>query len=256
MNFHNTMKRISIWILRILFYFLIYLFISIILDRPAFPKPWKIVENLFTIVLPGFLHHLPATLFRWFIVFFAGSILGFFMGILIGYFKKIHEIVKFEIDFFRSLPATVLIVFLLAAFGDGHLQRSLPVLYITFFTVLFYVAKHMLILNRRRIQHLLDLGASRIFVLRHCVYYELLPVIMVAIRQAISLSFLVAISVELIVGSFGNIGLGTLLYDWKFNCEYAAIIGGLLVIGTIGFLLNIMMLKLQNKLLPWTKVES
>jgi NitT/TauT family transport system permease protein len=253
--FHNA-RKIGIWTLRIPIYGLAYYLAHAALNRPAFPGVGRILNAIVRDVLPGFAVHLPATIIRWFLVYVLGLALGLLGGVLIGYFRRLHEAVKFEVDFFRSLPATVLVVFILAAFGDGHIQRSLPAFYITFFTVLFYVAKHMAMLKRTRIEHLVDLGASRAFILRHCVYYELLPVIMVASRQAISLSFLVAISVELIVGSYGNVGLGKLLYDWKFYTNYSDIIGGLIVIGGIGYALNLAMLKLHRKMVPWHNIET
>jgi len=255
-SLRKARKIVIITISKIVLYTLVYHLASKALDRPAFPDAWEILHVMINKVLPGFIVHLPATLIRWFAVYMVGLMLGLLGGILIGYFKRIHKTVEFEIDFLRSLPATVLVVFILAAFSDGHIQRSLPALYITFFTVLFYVTKHMAILNRNRIEHLKDLGAGKAFILRHCVYYELLPTMMVAARQAISLSFLVAISVELIVGSYGNVGLGKLLYDWKFYTEYSSIIGGLLIIGSIGYGLNMGMLKLHQKMTPWTKVKT
>lgn len=255
--FHLPKKKtFTFFFVRVLIYTGVYIIVSIIFKRPAFPSISLIFTSTFESVLPGFFKHFPPTLLRWFIVFIVGSISGVALGIPTGYFRSFHKIVRFDIDFFRSIPATIFITFVLAAFGDGHLQRSIPALYITFFTVLFYVSKQASILDRKRIEHLRELGAKSPFILQNCVLLELMPSIMVAVRQAISLSFLVAISIELIVGSYNNWGLGRLIYDWQFNQDYSSIIMALFLIGFFGYALNLSMILINKICIPWMKKET
>jgi ABC-type nitrate/sulfonate/bicarbonate transport system permease component len=242
--------------LRLLLYGGIYLAIAAYLSRPAFPPLGNIGRALFGDVIRGFLEHFPATFVRWLMVYALGTTAGVLAGIPLGYFRRIHQHVRIDVDFFRSLPATILTTFILAAFKDGNFQRSLPTLYITFFTVVFYVSKHVSILDYRRIEHLRELGAGPFFIVRHCVLYEVLPAVFVAARQAVSLSFLVAISVELIIGPYGEKGLGRLFYDWQFYSKYANILGGLLVLGAVGYALNLAMLALHRTIAAWSKADA
>jgi NitT/TauT family transport system permease protein len=242
--------------IRIVLYLFAYALVSQSLDRPAFPPLEEIGHALAYDVLRGFSEHLPPTLWRWLVVYCLGTFAGVFFGILLGYWRSVHRHARVDVDFFRSLPATILIIFIMAAFGDGSIQRSLPTLYITFFTVVFYVSKHVAILDRRRIEHLRELGAGPLFVVSHCVFYEVLPAVLVAARQAVSLSFLVAISVELIVGPYGDLGLGRLFYDWQFYSKYACIIGGLLIVGCVGYVLNVAMLKLHQFMIRWNVTDA
>lgn len=168
---------------RVAVYASIYVVVRTVLDRPAFPPLLDVISALFSTVPIGFSKHFPPTLARWFGVFALGTVLGVAVGIVVGYFRPIHQAIRFELDFFRSLPATLLVTFILAALGDGQLPRSIPAFYITFFTVTFYVAKEMAFLDRDRIDHLKDMGAPRRLMFA-VLYYELLPTIMIASRQA------------------------------------------------------------------------
>lgn len=241
---------------RLLIYGAFYAALAAALDRPAFPSLGTIANAMLHDVAGGFSEHFPPTFFRWLAVYTIGTGAGVIVGIPLGYSRNIHRHLRMDVDFFRSLPATILTTFILAAFADGHVQRSLPTLYTTFFTVVFYVSKHTSIIDPRRIEHLRELGAGPLFIVRNCVFYEVLPAILVAARQAVSLSFLVSISVELIIGPYGEYGLGRLFYDWQFYSKYSSIIGGLLVIGFIGYALNLIMVGLHRCTVGWSKSDT
>ncbi len=243
-------------VVRVVLYGAIYAGAAALLDRPAFPPIDRIGAALFSDVIRGFAEHFPPTLWRWAAVYALETLAGVAVGIPVGYFGRLHKHARVDLDFFRSLPATILVTFILAAFGDGHIQRSIPTLYITFFTVTFYVSKHVSILERRRIEHLRELGAGPLFIVRHCVFYEVLPAVLVAARQAVSLSFLVAVSVELIVGPYGDLGLGRLFYDWQFYSKYANIIGGLLLVGLSGYALNVAMVGIHRIAIRWSAANG
>lgn len=235
----------------VLFAVLIYGLASALLDKPALPS----LSDLWNLDVSAFVHtmsrHLPKTLYRWLLVFLSGSTVGVLGGLLLGLFPRMHRAFSPEIDFLRSLPATALLMFFMAALGDNELSRSLPAFYITVWTIVYYVSKSTAIIERCRIDHLTDLGAKWFFTARHAAIYEVLPAIMVGLRQAVSLSFLVLVSVELIVGPSGGVGVGQILYDWKFYTHYEEIILALVVLGCVGLVLNRLMLAAHRYLVFW-----
>lgn len=236
-------------------YVLVYSGVSAILDRPAFPpveRIWRVVTTDLADTLPA---HFRATLARWVMVFLTGTLGGLVAGILIGHYDRLHTWLSVDIDFLRSLPATALIAFAVAALGDNEIARALPAFYITFLTLVFYGSKHVRALNRTRIAHLIDLGASRFFVLTRCVIFELLSPLMFGARQAISLSFLVLISVELVIGTVDNVGLGCAIYDYKDHLKFSHVIGTLLAIGVSGYALNLVGRSVHRSLVRWERVD-
>jgi ABC-type nitrate/sulfonate/bicarbonate transport system permease component len=236
-------------------YSLVYETVRAIVSKPAFP-PLLFIIRTFVNVMPAVAAlNIAATLSRWTVLFAVGAFGGTAFGVLVGISRRAHRALATDLDFFRSLPATALLVFFLALFGDGDLARGLPALYITFFTVLFYVAKHVAGIDRDRIRHLRDLGAGWAFIVKHCLLWEVATPAFIAIRQAISLSFLVLISIELIIGSSNDRGLGTMIYKAKENLRYGELISGLFIIGMLGFVLNALWNAAQTRFVPWESAE-
>lgn len=242
--------------LRVFAYGLAYSVVSALFSRPAFPPLLALGRSVFTETLPALAIHLPVTVARWSVVFVAGSCVGVAGGLLLGAMPRVHAFLTGDIDFFRSLPATALIIFVLAGFGDSEASRGFPAFYITVFTVLFWVSKHVSSVSSVRLRHLRDLGADFRFIVLHFLPLELRPATLVAVRQAVSLSFLVAISVELIVGPRRNIGIGAILYDWQSVPAYEPIIVTLVLIGFIGFGLNWIFKVFQRRLVWWEKTAD
>lgn len=90
-------------------------------------------------------------------------------------------------------------------------------------------------------RHLQQLGASNVFIISRWYIYEMLPSIILAARQCISLSFLVLISTELIVGSSGNLGLGNRLVDWFFYSDFEKVVIALVFLGLTGYIVNLLL---------------
>src|ERR1043165_1415905 len=243
-------------LLHIIIYLGIYACASAFLKKPAFPSLSVIWQSHLVPSIREIGSDLPYTIMRWLFVFLIGVITAVIIGLLIGYHRRLHATLKADIDFGRSFPATALITFFMAAFGDTEITRSLPALYITFFTVLFYASKHSSLLKNPRVRHLRDLGANSFFILRHCIILELSNPLIIAARQALSLSFLVMISTEFIIGSSHDKGLGKLFYDWLFQTNYGRFLVGLTILGITGYSFNSIGAWIHKRLIRWETVED
>jgi len=248
-----AIAALSVAILHVCAYLLVYQVVHMALDKPAYPPLGSILRAATGDAATQMGKHFPVTLQRWALLFVAGCIVGIGSGVLIGYSRRLHRWFFPDVDFLRSLPATAMTFFVLAAFGDGYIARNIPAFYITVFTVMFLVVRHTKKLKRTRENHLRDLGATRWFIIFHCVLYELLSPIMIGVRQAISLSFLVFVSVELIVGPLGNEGLGKIIYEWEQRTDYACLLVVLAFLGVWGYGLNVLVEYAHRLLVPWER---
>lgn len=227
-------------ILRALCYILVYQILSITINVPAIPSILDLIASIGIVLSMEMSNDWIATIGRWLLVFLISSALGSVTGALLAYKVEIAKMTAFDLDFWRSLPATALVTFFFALGGDNEVTRALPAGYITFFTVIYFTTKAGANLPRVRVDHLSALGASSWFVFRESFLFELFPTIAVACRQALSLSFLVLISTELIVGSGGDVGLGNRLIDWFFYGRFAPALTLILTLGLIGYLANLL----------------
>lgn len=217
------------------------------LSRPAFPRLVEIgttvMEGFFSEIAPS----LGYTLLRWGICFAVGIVVGVCLGVILGWGPIGRSFLSAEINFVRSIPSVVLLFFVMAAFGDSEATRNFPTVFVTALLITFHVGDHTANISRRRIEHLQLLNAPLTTILRCCIGYELLSSISLSIRQAVSISFLVQISTELIVGSQNAKGLGHLFITVSYEFDYAKIILAIIVVGFVGYILNLITDEVVNR---------
>ena len=235
--------------LRFAFYLVAYSLISVLLNVPIFPSLVEVGAEIPAMIKSGIVGDFAITYARWAQVFIVGVGSATFIGIIVSYYKSIARILVKDIDFWRSLPATALVSFFFAAFGDNPYTRIAPAFYITFFTTLFYIARSASLIDRRRQRHLRLLFADDKFIILQWYVLEMIPSIVLAARQSVSLSFLVLISTELIVGSSNNQGVGNRLVDWFFYSDFEKILITLIVLGASGYLANTAANAFSNRIL-------
>ena len=251
----KIVKRVIHYSIRIAIYFLIYSSIYYCLNKfeinkPIIVSPVELVKSFNLSFLHVLVNEFLITILRWVIIFIVGTLSGVLLGILFG-FLKFGENFEFDINFWRSLPATVIVSYVIALFGDNEFSRGFPALYVTFFTTFYFTFKFCQNMDKTKILHLKSLGAKNNFIFRNCIYYEMLPTIMTTARQGISLSFLVLIATEIILGSSNNIGIGNTIVNWYFNLDYGNITLFILITGIVGYIANQAMFSLTKKMLFW-----
>lgn len=244
-------RSIAVVLAHVAAYVALYQLAHIIYQKPILPSLDALWQSLMGMDEASVLAAYKATYSRWFVVFVVGAGTGGVCGGILGFFPRLGRFFTFDIDFWRSLPATVLVQFFFALFGDNEVTRAAPALYLMFFTTAYYVSRAGASIDRRRFSHLKQLGASTWFVIRESYVYEVLPAFMIALRQGVSLAFLVLISTELIIGSSNNTGIGNRLVDWLFYASYANVVITILLLGLSGYLANIVAKIIQSRLIYW-----
>jgi ABC-type nitrate/sulfonate/bicarbonate transport system permease component len=256
--FGNKCLRILIYISIYLgIYELISIYTNTYTEVVAFPDIDKICRDVFNYLkteqppFKGYLH----TVERWIWFFPIAVVTGFVFGVVASSMKITRGWIGNDLDFWRSLPATLLYFFASALLGDNEITRTMPAWYVTFFTVSYFSFRATVQIDKRRITHLQELGAGWLFVLRHCLIYEVAHTVFIGIRQSVSLSFLVLISTELVVGSSDNVSIGDTFLDWSNFANYSMMLYGLLVIGFTGYLLNIVFYWVHKGCVFWINFD-
>ena len=232
-------KRHFTLLCRLGVYLGLYFLASTLLDKPILPPFQSVFSEVPIFFSPEILDDIYATYLRWFVIFIFGVSSATFIGLIVSYYPTLARYLSFDVDFWRSLPATALVAFFFALLGDTPVSRVAPAIYITVFTTLYYILKASQEIDRQKMCHLKQLGASNFFIISKWYLFEMMPSIVIAARQSISLSFLVLISTELIVGSSGNQGLGNRLVDWFFYSDFEKVIIALIFLGLTGYIANL-----------------
>lgn len=207
-------------------------------------RPWlrDFAMDVWKYILP--------TLGRWVMIFASCSIAGLVIGAVLASIDRVRGIALALLDFLRSLPSIVLFTYFMALLPD-RLATLAPAAYSTLFVCAFFGANAWERFPRVRLQYLRQCGASPWFLLRHCVTYEIASTYLVGCRAAVSLSYVVLISAEMIQGNSATRTLGWYLEDFKQNYQFEQQAAAIMLIGLIGVYVNRAVAGLERVIIYW-----
>ncbi len=84
---------------------------------------------------------------------------------------------------------------------------------------------------------------------RKVIFPEALPQIFSGFRVAISLSLIIVIVTEMFIGT--NAGLGKRIIDAQLVYQTADMYAAILMTGVVGFLLNKIVMSIENRVVHW-----
>lgn len=207
-------------------------------------RPWlrDFAGDVWRYVLP--------TLGRWAMIFVSCSIAGLALGAALASIDRFRGLALALLDFLRSLPSIVLFTYFMAMLPD-RLATLAPAAYSTLFVCAFFGANGWEHFPRVRLQYLRQCGASPWFLLRHCAAYEIASTYLVGCRAAVSLSYVVMISAEMIQGNSSTRTLGWYLEDFKQNFQFEQQAAAIMLIGLIGVYINRAVAGLERVIIYW-----
>jgi len=189
------------------------------------------------------------TLYRVVIGFGIAAIIGVPLGLLMGYSSRVYNALEFTVEFFRGIPTTALFPLFLLIFGIGDQAK---------FAVTAWGAGLVILINsmygvhlgkelRVRVAKTMKVKGFELF--SKVIFPEALPQIFSGFRVAISLSLIIVIVTEMFIGT--DAGLGKRIIDAQLVYQTANMYAAILMTGILGFILNKLMLFVENKMVHW-----
>jgi len=228
-----------------------YLAFEQIINPIFFPPPTKLFEIGLDLSFDGTLiMHVQKTLGRLAPAFVIGSFFGLIAGLLLGSSLKVRTLLEPSFLAIYSVPKIALLPIFLAAFGVG--ESALIGLIAT--SVFFYVWIYTMSAAMRTPENLLRtaraFGAGRLSIVTRVIFRSALPETMSGVRVGVTVSLLVCLTAEYILGAEG---IGYLILGSRSLGQHALSYLGILVAAITGVLLQIGVKKLDNLLNPGVK---
>lgn len=221
-----------------------------IIDPLFLPSPLAVFDSLIKGLRSGQVtHDLEATVLRSLVGFVLSALIGIPLGLLIGRVQSLANATQPTIDFFRSIPATALFPLFLFLFGLGDTAKVAIVVYACSLIVLVNTAYGARQVKASRILSAKVMGASRWDVFWKIIIPESSAGIFAGLRVALSLSFVLIIVTEMFIGT--TVGLGYQIMDAQQVYRIPDMYAGIILAGTIGYVANWSLLKLEAKVLHW-----
>ena len=217
------------------------------------PAPEAVVARFFEIAKNGYQNvslweHLGASLTRVLVGFALGSIIGIPLGYamgLSGWFRGWFDPI---VEFMRPVPPLALIPLVIIWFGIWETGKIV---------LLFLAALWIMVIAARagvsgvritKIHAAYSLGASKWQIMRHVIIPNSLPEIFTGARVAMGVCWGTVVAAELVAAQKGA-GM-MIIAASKFQLTDIVVMG-IILIGVIGYGIDILMRMAEKKLVPW-----
>jgi taurine transport system permease protein len=221
--------------------------------RLYLPAPEIVLERFMDLNAEGYQgftlwEHTWVSLRRVLLGFFFGALIGIPIGYAMGLTNWSRGWFDPIVEFMRPVPPLALIPLMIIWFGIGELSKVI---------LLFLAALWIMIIAARsgvsgvaitKVHAAYSLGANKMQILRKVIVPNSLPEIFTGARVAMGVCWGTVVAAELVAA---NVGLGKMIVvASKFQLTDIVIIG-IILIGIIGFLIDVGMRALESWLVPW-----
>jgi len=217
------------------------------------PAPEAVLSRLFDIASTGYQNftlweHLGYSLMRVIVGFILGSLvgipLGYAMG-LSGWFRGWFDPI---VEFMRPVPPLALIPLVIIWFGIWETGKIILLFLAALWIMTIAARAGVSGVNISKIHAAYSLGASKWQILRHVIIPNSLPEIFTGARVAMGVCWGTVVAAELVAAQKGA-GM-MIIAASKFQLTDIVIMG-IILIGIIGYGIDILMRMAENWLVPW-----
>ena len=196
----------------------------------------------------AFAEHLGFSIFRVIVGFLLGAIVGIPLGYAMGLSNWFRGWFDPIVEFMRPVPPLALIPLVILWFGIGE-QGKIVLLFLASLWIMAIGARSGVSGVRiSKVHAAYSLGASKWQIMRHVIIPNSLPEIFTAARVAMGVAWGTVVAAELVAASQG-VGMMIMVAS-KFQAT-AIVIFGIIVIGIVGFAIDMFVRWMERWLVPW-----
>jgi taurine transport system permease protein len=222
--------------------------------KPLFlPSPGAVVAKFLEVAQTGFggatlLEHTIWSLYRVFGAFFLACITAIPIGIAMGVHRIARGVFDPPIEFYRPIPPLAYLPLIIIWFGIGDLGK-IVLIYLAVFAPMALAARAgVRSVAMEQVHAAYSLGASRMQVIAHVILPTALPEILTGMRIGIGFGWTTLVAAEMVAATAG---LGFMVLNAAEFLVTDVVIMGIVVIGMLAYLFDLLMRQLERTLVPW-----
>ncbi len=227
---------------------------SNIIDARILAPPSQLIVTLQEMARTGELGlHVLSSVKRVLIGFFIASCSGVSLGLILGSSGRTANYWTPIIELLRPIPPIAWIPLAILWFGIGDRPSFFIVALGAFFPIFVNAFKGIRSVHPSLILAAKSLGADRKLLLTDVLVPAALPYIMTGLRVGLGIAWTSVIAAEL-VGA--QSGLGYMIQTNRILLRTDKIVVGMILIGTIGLIMNQAMIALDHRWLKWQQEDE
>jgi len=217
------------------------------------PAPESVLKRLIEISKDGYrdstlAEHLGFSLFRVIVGFVLGSLVGIPLGYAMGLSNWFRGWFDPIVEFMRPVPPLALIPLVIIWAGIGETGKIILLFLAALWIMTIAARAGVAGVNITKIHAAYSLGASKRQIMQHVIVPNSLPEIFTGARVAMGVCWGTVVAAELVAAEKGA-GMMIMVAS-KFQLTDIVIMG-IILIGIIGYGIDILMRMAENWLIPW-----
>ena len=217
------------------------------------PSPEAVVIRTFNIAQEGFQgftlwEHLGISLYRVIVGFFIGALVGIPLGYAMGLSDWFRGWFDPIVEFMRPVPPLALIPLVIIWAGIGETGKIILLFLAALWIMAIAARAGVSGVNISKVHAAYSLGASKAQIMRHVIVPNSLPEIFTGARVAMGVCWGTVVAAELVAAEKGA---GKMIVAASKFQNTDIVIMGIILIGIIGFGIDVLMRWAERVLVPW-----
>lgn len=220
-----------------------------LLSTRVVASPVQILMTGWALTLDGTLQtNLGVSLLRAGVGLMIACVVGITLALVAGLSRLGEEIVDAPLQILRTLPALALVPLFILWFGIGETPKIALVALGSGFPIYLNLYKGTRSIDPKLLEMTRTLGLSRVATIREVILPGALPDLLVGLRFAVGLSWLMLVVAEQINA---DSGIGHMMMDAEDFLRTDIILVGLVIYGLLGLISDQAVRLVEHRLLSW-----
>ena len=217
---------------------------------PSITGTW---ERLVKIVGEGFrntalIDHVGISVYRVLSGVFYGALVGIPLGFAMGLSSIGRGLFDPVVEFMRPIPPLALIPLIILWFGIDEFAKIFLLFLASLFIMTIAARSGVSSVRITKVHAAYSLGASKLQILRQVILPNALPEIFTGLRTSMGVCWGTVVAAELVAA---DKGLGSMIMIAKNFLQTDTVVIGIILIGVIGYIIELIMRRLEQWLIPW-----
>ncbi|MGI9302415.1 MAG: ABC transporter permease [Gammaproteobacteria bacterium] len=213
------------------------------------PSVEQVVGKTYSLfVEKGYLADVGKSIYRIYVSFFAACLLAIPLGVLMGSFVKLRALINPTVGGLRYLPAASFVPLLLVYFGPTDFAKMALLFLGCVFFLIALILDNVLAVPKEFVESAQTMGASRSHIVLKVTFPAAAPQILDSMRNMIAVSWTYLVIAEIVAATDG---IGAVMMRGARFLHVDIIMGGILTIGVLGVLTDIMFRLASRTLFPY-----
>jgi ABC-type nitrate/sulfonate/bicarbonate transport system permease component len=218
-------------------------------ETTSFPRMTTVMQSWYELVVNG---DIPSALFvtlqRMLLAYAAAAVVGIVIGLLMGKFRFVHNLLEPLIELLRPIPSPAYIPIAILFLGIESQMKIVLIFVATLFPIIVNTYAGVTGVNAALLDTGRTFGLSQMQSIRQIVIPAASPLIFAGLRISLAIALILAVISEMVAG---NDGAGFFILYNQQSFQIPEMYAGILSLAVMGYALNRVFLEVEKRVVGW-----